>query len=221
MEKVFQPNLTTDLIIKASQNYLKNKKISSYLELGCGGGEITFKNIKLLKNSKVVITDISDLAIKTAKEKFKQINFNIDARVSNLYSNIQNDEKFDLIISDVASISDIFLKQTKWYDGVSCNTGKNGLFLIKKILNNAHKYLNNNGSIIYPVLSLSSEIELLNIAKKKFRDTVKLEQKEWPYEFHDKDFVNKLEAYKLKGLLNYKFISGLHVFKTSIYQSFI
>ena len=45
-----------------------------------GAPKVDYKNIKLLKNSKVVITDISDLAIKTAKEKFKQINFNIDAR---------------------------------------------------------------------------------------------------------------------------------------------
>ena len=69
-EKVFQPNLTTELIISSSQKFLSRNEISSYLELGCGCGEITFKNILNMNSKKVVITDIGSKAIEVASKRF-------------------------------------------------------------------------------------------------------------------------------------------------------
>lgn len=221
MDKVFEPNLTTELIISGAKNFLQKNKISSYLELGCGCGQITLSNFEYIKKSKIVITDVSDLAINTAKDNFKKIKYNIDARVSNIYESIDKNEKFDLIISDVASISEIFLSQTNWYDGVSCKTGVDGLNLISKVLNGAKNYIHSNGSIIYPVLSLSSENGLKKIISNNFKKTIVLKEKEWPFKFHDQNFINKLDEYRDKGYINFKNLSGLHVFKTSVYQSFI
>jgi methylase of polypeptide subunit release factors len=219
-EKVFQPNLTTELIISSSQKFLSRNEISSYLELGCGCGEITFKNILNMNAKKVVITDIGSKAIEVASKRFDDVGRKVDARIGNLFEPINKDERFDLIISDVAAISNIFLNKTDWYDGVSCETGEDGLVLIAQILKKAVEHLNPNGSIIYPVLSLSSETGISDVVKKHYRKTSVLVAKEWPHRFSENSFVETLRKHEEIGNISFKEISGLHIFKTSVWQSF-
>jgi methylase of polypeptide subunit release factors len=219
-EKIFKPNLTTQLIISALRGFLENKKIANYLELGCGGGEITYSCLASLRNSKIVMTDISQKSIDLTIQRFKDNNINIDARKSDLFSAINPNEKFDLIVSDVASISDIFLPETDWYDGVSCDTGSDGLKLISLILENSKKFLNEGGAIIYPALNLSNTTKLKSLAELNFSNTTVLAGKDWPFKFNNPSFEFKLAEFKNKGLVDFKKMSGLHIFRTEVWMSF-
>lgn len=220
IEKIFKPNLTTSLIINALRVFLENKKINSYLELGCGGGEITYSCLEFLCDSKIIMTDISQKSIDSTLTRFRAKNIDIDARQSNLFSAINPNEKFDLIVSDVASISDIFLSETDWYDGVSCDTGADGLKLISLILEKSKKFLNERGAIIYPALNLSNTTKLKSLAEFNFSNTTVLGGKDWPFKFNNPSFEFKLDEFKNKGLIDFKKISGLHIFRTEVWMSF-
>ncbi len=219
-EKIFKPNLTTQLIINALRGFLEKKKIANYLELGCGGGEITYSCLAPLGNSKIVMTDISQISIDATLKRFKDHHINIDARKSDLFSAIDPNEKFDLIVSDVASISDIFLSETDWYDGVSCDSGTDGLQLISKILASSKHYLNEGGAIIYPALNLSNINQLKSIAALYYPNTDIINGKDWPFKFNNPSFEAKLDKLKNEGIINFKKISGLHIFRTEVWISY-
>ena len=221
IKSIFKPNLTSDLLVEALHIYFSKFSIpSKYIEMGCGSGYITFKLNEHLKYSEVTLSDISDLAIERVKEELKFNSLSYKAVVSNLFQNIQ-DSDFDLIVSDVAAISEDLTSITNWYDGVSCDTGRDGLKLISDLLIKSKGYLSNKGSIVYPVLSLSNTSELRSLSDRLFSKTEVLVSKDWPYKFSNDKDINLLENLKDNGLISFKYVSGFHVFNTEVWLSSI
>lgn len=221
-QKVFKPNLTTNLIIEATKEYLssniKENQSLSYLEMGCGGGEITYSLKDMLISYDLTMTDISSLAIKKTKERFKDENLNINIYQSNLFNEIPKNKKFDIIISDVAAISEDVLSITDWYDGVSCKTGPDGINLIEKIIKESANYMNDGAALIYPALNLSNLEKLKKTVNKNFSKTITLKSKNWPYNFSDEQ-KKILKFLKQNNHVNYKELSGVVVFNTEVWMS--
>jgi methylase of polypeptide subunit release factors len=216
---VFIPNLTSDLLVDSLIRFLELNSIpSKYIEMGCGSGYITFNVCKFLKNTDVTLSDISEKAIEKVNMQLKLKSLKYKAIISNLFSNI-DENNFDLIVSDVAAISNELTTITNWYDGVSCDTGKDGLKLITELLVKSKNYLSKSGSIIYPVLSLSDKDKLSILTKKLFSKTDVIVSKDWPYKFTDINHIKLLDYLKKNGFISFKFISGFHVFTTEVWIS--
>lgn len=219
MDKIFTPNLTSKLLLKSASELLSKKPIDNYIELGCGSGFITFNLTNYLSKSKsVFLTDISNHSIDEVKKVIMNEKLNFTALQSNLFDNVDNNLKFDLILSDVAAISEKLLPITDWYNGVSCKTGNDGLALISSLLKSSSSYMRKNSVILYPALSLSNMSKLRTIANAYFENTSVVASKDWPYKFENND-IDYLNNLKEEGMISFKLISGFHVFTTEIWKS--
>ena len=185
---VFEENLTSKILQENSlsilNKYFKNK--IDILEIGCGNGNITkFLISNQLKKNFYYLSDISKEAVEVAKKSIKYDN--VTYKVGSYFNPWKR--KFDLIISDVSSISDFVAKKSDWYKGVVCNSGTDGLKNITKILNSVDKYLNSNGIFILPIISLCNEKKLISLLKSNFKKVTFSKKILWPLSnFFQKNF---------------------------------
>ena len=159
---MFTPNLTSKLLVKGVRHTINSTEFNSFLELGAGSGFITLGSFEGIntENLKIVSTDIMQEAKIIAEKNFSDASISVDFRVGSLFDPIKENEKFDIIVSDVAAISENINEYLPWYDNVPCNTGESGLKLFNQIVSNISKYLNPKGKFVYPVLSLCNTSEL-------------------------------------------------------------
>lgn len=110
-----------------SEFNLENKNI---LDIGCGYGVIGVVLAKLYKNSKILMSDITEQAIFIAEINTANNHVSKNTRVikSNLFENIDKSKKFDYIITNPP-----------------IRAGKN---VLNKLFYNVKEYLNKNGKFI-------------------------------------------------------------------------
>ena len=192
-KKIFQPNLTTILLIEMARKIIKsNHKV---LDLGCGSGVIGCYLYKKKIVKYIYGSDISEAAVKCSIYNSKKLTENYDIRLSNGLSN-WNNQKFDLIINDISGISSQINNISKWFKFAPNNSGNDGIkFTINILKEYKNKKLNNAG-LIFPVLGLSNRDKIINFLKKNRINYKILVKKEWPL---PKDLVkNKFLLKKLK-----------------------
>ena len=148
------------LVDTASKFIKQNKKV---LDFGCGIGVV---GITIFKKNKIkgilYASDISKNSINLAKLNAAKHKISIVANAGNLFEPWKG-EKFDIILNDISGISQKIAKFSPWFKNISCETGEDGTRLTIKIITEAKKYLNTNGAIIFPVLSLSDKKKLLSL----------------------------------------------------------
>jgi methylase of polypeptide subunit release factors len=189
--KIFYPTDTSRLLINIAQNYLKkNQKI---LDLGCGGGVISFFLYNKKLQQKFYLSDISNDAIIRAKENLKKKN-NTNFCVGSLFKPWSK-KKFDLIINDVSGVSSEIVKISKWFNHAPSDKTKSGIGLLKKVILQCKNYLYSNSIIILPIISLSNVKSALKFAKTKL-NVIKIRKFYWPmpkYLIKNIDLMKKLK----------------------------
>ncbi len=160
-DQSFEPTGTSELLVQSSSKFIKqNKKI---LDFGCGIGVVGISIFKKNKiKSHLYASDISKSSVKLSKLNAIKHKVKMIAKVGNLFDPWKG-EKFDIILNDVSGISQKIAKVSPWFKNTSCVTGDDGTALTIKIISEAKKYLNKNGAIIFPVLSLSDKKKLLDM----------------------------------------------------------
>ena len=186
---VFKENLTSKLLQESAIKIINNKKkILKILELGCGDGNIS-KYLFNHQNKKnfFFASDISKEAIVLAKKNYKS---KIIFKNGNLFDPWKG-EKFDIIISDVSSINDRVAASSPWYKSIVCESGKDGLKNINKIIKNIRKHLEKNSLFIIPLISLCDTKKLNLLLQKKFKKVTLTKKTSWPLPpFFAKDLEN-------------------------------
>lgn len=179
---VFQPNLTTDLLVKGAREIIARSpvNVTTYLELGCGSGHITAQIADELSSfQSVLLTDVSSDAIQQAQLNLEGLSLpGLSFAVSDCFDAVQG--SFDLIICDIAAISSGVNKFFDWYDGVQCNSGSSGTDLICRTITEIHEYMNEGGFFIFPIISLSNKAKTLGEAQKAFQKLEQISTKRWP-----------------------------------------
>ncbi len=149
---VLIPRPETELLVaKIIKN---NNSLNSILDLGTGSGAIAIYLAKAFPKAQIIASDISEKALKIARENAKMNNAKIKFIQSDLFQNIS--KKFDLIVSNPPYISEKeFLElppEIKNYEPKNALLAEdNGLKFYRKILQQAQSFLQKNGKIYFEI----------------------------------------------------------------------
>ena len=155
---VLSPRMETEELIYKVVEYVKasNKNNFKILDLCTGSGivAITLKKELSQFSIDVVASDISEEAIKVAKENAQSHDATIKFIQSDIFDNIA--DKFDIIVSnppyidrkDEITMQDNVLK----YDPhLALFAEEEGMYFYRKIIEQANDYLNENGVIFFEI----------------------------------------------------------------------
>lgn len=157
-EGVLIPRPDTEVLVEEVIELGKDKGDINILDIGTGSGAITVSLAKYLENAKVTSVDISDIALEIGK-KNAQSN-DVDGRItfikSDLFTNIDKDMKFDIIVSNPPYIKreviETLDKQVKDFEPYNAlEGGIDGLDFYRAITTQGKNYLNKGGILAYEV----------------------------------------------------------------------
>lgn len=144
-----------ELIFDQFKPWLNSKKKINMLDLCTGSGHLAILSSKFLNCNKVIASDICDKAIKIAKLNASLNNSKVNVIQSNIFSKINKNSKFDIIISNppyvlsknMKKLPDEYRKEPK----IALDGGFEGISLVEKIINQAQNYLSKTGILILEV----------------------------------------------------------------------
>lgn len=188
-ERVLVPRYETEIMIDYLEKHYMNSKPERILDLCTGSGVIGITLNKIF-NVKTVISDISKSALEVAKINANNLKANVDILESDLFSNING--KFDLITMNPPYVPEdrknkLQIEIQKYEPQHAIFTGDDGLYLIKKFIDELDKYTEPN---------FISIIEIDETQKEKLIDYLK--NRTFKFEFI-KDFQNLNRFLILKG----------------------
>tara|TARA_A100001011_G_scaffold398506_1_gene503175 strand:- start:1084 stop:1803 length:720 start_codon:yes stop_codon:yes gene_type:complete len=213
---VFAPTATSDFLISAVASNIN--KVDKLLDLGCGNGIVGIALSKFNKANKIYCSDISIEAVKIADLNIKLNNCVGEVIKSNIFSNWDG-YKFDIIVDDISGISEQVAKLSSWFENVPCDAGIDGTANIEKVLNEARYFLNKNGKIFFPVISLSNTNKILDIANKNFKNLKKISHNQWFLPKELSSNLTLLEKLKKDGCIDYCQKFGELICWTDIYSA--
>ena len=214
---VFMPTATTDFLIKdflKKNHKIKNKKI---LDLGCGSGIISIILANHIKNNSFYASDVSNKAVICSKKNFRNFKINGEVKKGNMLNPWSN-YKFDFIINDVSGISSIVAKKSKWFKNVPALTGVDGTRLTISVIKNSIKFLNKNGCLYLPLISLSNEKKITDIAKKYFKKLKIISKNYWFLPADLEKHKTLLNTLKKKKNINFEYKFGKYVCCTKVLE---
>jgi len=204
---VFKPTGTTDALIKAIKPHIKGGEL---LDLACGSGIVGASLWKDIDFDQVYASDISPEAIKMVQNKYPYI----EARCGNLFEPWLG-MAFDYIVDDVSGVAEDIATISPWFDGVPCASGKDGADLVCDVLSQAHLYLEENGTLFFPIVSLSNVERIKDTASKLWKLEL-LSHTDFPL---PKDIpIEILEGHGKYGI-EFKEKFGMVLFYTDIYKA--
>jgi len=217
-EDVFFPTGTTKILFESVNEYIKKPR--KILDLGCGCGVLglALDKIGLIKPP-IYASDLSESSIKILIEYAKKEKIKLDARIGSMFEPWIG-EKFDYIINDISGISSAAAELSPWFNNVPCDSGIDGSKLASSVLNQASNYLNKNGLLFFPVVSLSNVSKIIKIAKMNFKYVKKIKSIDWPLPKSMYKNLEKLVSLEKKGHIELKEKFGLRLFYTSAYVAF-
>ena len=211
----FTPTGTTRLLIEAVQK--KVMEPVSLLDLGCGTGVVGLAlHLNGLVKSPLYASDLSKPAVSCSEINFKRYECVSDVRNGSLFEPWEG-HKFDVVVDDISGIAREVADVSPWFQGVPCESGKDGTSLVVEIIREAHEYLAENGQFFFPVISLSNVDILVDAAKKYFSSVERVSRQEWPLPDELKQHLPLLERLNDEGTIKLDKKFGMFLWYTEIY----
>ncbi len=155
-EGVLVPRADTEVLIEyileiVNSGRFKHKQTINILDIGTGSGAITLSLAHYIKNAFVYSIDISEDALKIAKENTKRLNLasKVEFLRGSLFEpleTLKNQNKFDIIVSNPPYIPSDEIKSlqkevAKYEPRVALDGGIDGLDFYRSIIFHSTKYL--------------------------------------------------------------------------------
>jgi methylase of polypeptide subunit release factors len=216
---VFYPTSTTNLLLGAVRK-LANKDATSALDLGCGCGIVAVALAKLiLPNAAIYASDISTGAVTLTKQNAQDFQLAIDCRCGSLFEPWTG-MKFDLIVDDVAGMSEPIARHSRWYPPhIHSDAGEDGARWIVRILSQAPEFLTPQGQIFFPVLTFSSESKILAAARSHFARVEWVTEQWYPLGSDLLPHMSLIEDLMANGQVEIKKKGSRWLWATKIYRA--
>ena len=169
---VLIPRDETEILVEKAIGLIKEEGVKNVLDIGTGSGCIA---CTIAKNTNAVVlgVDISSDALRVALDNVTKLGINNRAvfRKSDLFSKIREEERFDMIISNppYIPIGTELQPEVRHEPSEALFAQENGLEYYRKITENAPKYLNKGGWLMFE-LGIDESIGVKELMEKDFRD---------------------------------------------------
>lgn len=213
---VFYPTATSELLIKSFCKRVKEP--GKLLDLGCGVGVVGIVLAKLgFATMPIYASDLSKNAVALIRENAVDHGCDVVAKVGSLFDPWSN-EKFNYIIDDVSGVAEDVAEISPWFSAsVPCEGGKDGTELVSQVILDASKYLEPNGLLFFPVLSLSNTEKIIDLARKNFNQVQMLTHKNWYLPEDMKRHLGLLRHLQGEGVIRIEEKFGMVLWYTEIY----
>ena len=153
---VLVPRADTETLIEAVLEKLKEKETPEILDLCAGSGCIGITLAKEKENSKVLMVEKFDEAIRYAKRNIERNSaFNAEVEKGDIFESAFSDRKYDIIVSNPPYIPqtemDEISPETKFEPETALLAEENGMQFYKAITENYKNSLKENGVIAFEV----------------------------------------------------------------------
>lgn len=168
-ENVLIPQPDTETLVEEVINEYKEKKCE-ILDLCTGSGAIAISLAKYINESNIVASDISMKALQIAKLNAEKnlVRKKIEFIESDMFDKIYK-EDFDVIVSNPPYIKTKVIekldRQVKNEPYIALDGGADGLKFYKIIIENAYKYIKNEGKVFFEI-GYDQKNELINLFKE-------------------------------------------------------
>jgi release factor glutamine methyltransferase len=147
------PRQDTEILVEEVSRVAEGKRV---LDLCTGTGCILLSLAKMCHLAYAVGTDISQEAIETAKRNAKQLEANGEFYCGDLFDAVPQDMRFDIIVSNPpyipSAVIETLMPEVKEHEPMSALDGdEDGLTFYKRIINDANKFLTENGQIFFEI----------------------------------------------------------------------
>jgi methylase of polypeptide subunit release factors len=216
---VFCPTSTTSLLLGGVRR-LASRDATSALDLGCGCGIVAVALAKLvLPSAAIYASDISAEAVRLAKQNAANLQLDIDCRCGSLFEPWAG-MKFDLIVDDVAGMSEPIARHSRWYPPhIPSDAGEDGTRWIVRILSQAPAFLTPRGQILFPVLTLSNESRILDAARDHFAEVELVTEQWYPIGTDLAPHMNLIQDLMAKGQIEVRRKGSRWLWATKIYRA--
>ena len=212
---VFTPNTTTNLLIQAVKSTISEPV--TLLDLGCGTGVVGIAlHLQGLIKLPLYASDLSKPAVLCSRVNFDRYECPAEVRDGSLFQPWSGN-KFDVIVDDISGIAQSVADVSPWFQGVPCDTGKDGVDLVVEIIRSAPHHLNKGGRFFFPVLSLSNVDRLLQVAKENFGSVERVGRQDWPLPAELKEHLPLLRKLKAEGSIKLEEKFGMALCYTEVY----
>ncbi len=217
-EEVFVPTATSRLLIEGACRSIQRP--AKVLDLGCGIGVCGMVLAKLgYCQFPVYLSDISERAVEVARGNAKRLEVSAVIRQGSLFTPWKG-ERFDVIVDDVSGVSEEIARLSPWFPaGVECQTGRDGTALVVRFLEEAAEYLKAGGLLLFPVLSLSNEERILEVARSHFENVSLVLEQSWFLPEELLQHLDKLESLREAGIIHLEQKFGAWLWSTKIYKA--
>lgn len=216
-DDVFNPTGTTSELIKAVSQHMQGPKPRTVLDLGCGSGIVGVVLHKMgLVSPPLFASDASASAVDLTQENCHMHDCPVVTKKGSIFDPWEG-QKFDYIVNDISGVAQAVAEVSPWFRDIPCASGPDGTELVIEVLRSAPKYLNEGGTLFFPVLSLSDADKIVSTATKTFSKVQKLSHKKWPLTDDMKASVPLLKDLALKGKIQIEEKFGMVLWYTDIY----
>lgn len=153
-ESVLIPRDETELLVRKAVEIIKKNDFKKVLDIGTGSGCIACMIVKLT-DAQVIGVDVSTNALQTALDNSSRLGLFNKAifRKSDIFSNVKNDEKFDMIVSNPPYIpfsqKETLQKEVQFEPQSALFARNEGLEFYEKIIRGAKPFLNKGGYLMF------------------------------------------------------------------------
>ena len=151
-KNVLSPRFETEELVDF---ILKKVNCGSGLDIGSGSGAISISLNKLNENIKMLGIDISNKALKVANKNKKNLGADgVVFKKSDLFDRVEG--QFDFIVSNPpyikrSDINDLDIEVKKYDPMLALDGGEDGLDFYRQIIQNAPKFLNEKGLLVFEI----------------------------------------------------------------------
>jgi len=213
---IFKPNTTTEVFI-AQLGQLHGKIV---LDLGCGAGPISIA-AALAGADLVYAGDIMYLACEATQANVRKngVEGRVFVKQGHLFEPFGPME-FDLIVCDVSGIADDVARISPWYPTPIPTGGPDGTDLTIGVLQESKKHLKPNGSLLFPIISLSNSKRILTAAKKEYGDNIyEVTRKMIPFSKELYNHIELLQQLKERQMIDFIQRGSRFLWSLTIYRA--